>query len=148
MIIDHIEIFVPDRSAAADWYRKVLGFQVVERLLDWAESGPLMISNDGGSQMIALFEGEPQATRPICGIRRLAFRTSGDDFAAFIRSSSTWSDPPLGLDDIEDHSRSVSVYFTDPFGNPLEVTTYDYEVGRRFLDSMRHDSARGRRTGL
>ena len=28
--IDHIELFVPDRYAAAAWYHKVLGLQVVE----------------------------------------------------------------------------------------------------------------------
>ena len=28
--IDHVELFVPDRQEAADWYCRVLGLQVVQ----------------------------------------------------------------------------------------------------------------------
>ena len=62
MKIDHIELFVPSREEAAKWYAKVFGFSVIEEHRDWAvEGGPLMITNDGGDTMIALFRGTPQA---------------------------------------------------------------------------------------
>jgi hypothetical protein len=34
---------------------------------------------------------------------------------------------------VVDHTEAWSVYFTDPFGHHLEVTTYDAEVVRRAL---------------
>jgi len=30
--------------------------------------------------------------------------------------------------EVFDHRKSFSVYFPDPYGNRLEVTTYDYEI--------------------
>lgn len=129
MKIDHVEIFVPDRNQAAGWYKTVLGFQIVERYRDWAKtgSGPLMISADTEREMIALFEGEPQGDHAETGICRLAFRVSGAEFVDFIKSSLRWSEPPLGVDDIKNHERAYSIYFTDPYGNPLELTTYDVD---------------------
>ena len=126
MRIDHIELFVPNREQAAQWYGEVLGFQILEEHRDWAtENGPLMISNDGGSTMIALFKGPPQGEREACGFRRLAFRVPAPEFLRFLESSSAWRRTPLGAEEIKDHEKAVSVYFADPFGNPLEVTTYE-----------------------
>jgi catechol 2,3-dioxygenase-like lactoylglutathione lyase family enzyme len=45
----NIELFVPDQWEAAEWYAKVLGFEVIQEHVHWAKKGgPLMISNDGG----------------------------------------------------------------------------------------------------
>jgi catechol-2,3-dioxygenase len=76
--IDHVELEVPDRYAAARWYQAVLGFEICAEYESWAGAryGPLMISTD------------------------------------------------------DDHGKSFSVYFSDPYGNRLEVTTYDYEAVR------------------
>lgn len=135
MKIDHVELFVPDRHEAAAWYARVLGFEIVEEHLDWAEDGrgPLMISNDGGTTMIALFQGPPQGDEPVRGLRRLAFRVCGAHFAAFVRGSGAWRAEPLGGADVQDHGKAVSVYFTDPYGTPLEVTTYEAQVAKDAL---------------
>ena len=95
----------------------------------------LMICNDE-KQMIALFTGPAQAGHPVRGHRRLAFRVNADEFAQFIQDSVRWSDPPLGTESIQDHGRAISVYFPDPFGNPLEVTTYDYKNAKAFVNSL------------
>lgn len=34
----------------------------------------------------------------------------------------------MSADDVVDHERSYSLYFTDPDGNWLELTTNDYEA--------------------
>lgn len=61
--VDHVELFVPDRHEAAEWYEKALGLKVVRDLEEWAtEGGPLMISGDGGNTMLALFEGEARGS--------------------------------------------------------------------------------------
>lgn len=46
--IDHVELFVPDRHEAAEWYRRTLGLEIVPGYQDWAADpgGPLMISSD------------------------------------------------------------------------------------------------------
>ena len=67
--IDHVELFVPDRYEAARWYEHTLGLQVVPECEPWAAGGgPLMISSDGGSTKLALFEGQPAASAPDGGV--------------------------------------------------------------------------------
>jgi hypothetical protein len=68
--------------------------------------------------------------------RRIAFRVNADEFAQFIQDSVGWSDPPLGRESIRDHARAISVSFEDPFGNLLEVTTYDYKNAEAFVNSL------------
>ena len=134
MKIDHIELFVPDRYKAAEWYAEVLNFEIVGELSGWAdEGGPLMISNDGGNTKIALFEGNSQGEDIVQGFIRLAFRLNAVEFKVFINSSGNWRDNPLTEREIKDHRKAISVYFTDPYGNLLEVTTYDYVVVKRLL---------------
>ena len=107
---------------------------VVEEHRDWAtEGGPLMISNDGGNTMVALFKGAAQDQREVRGFRRLAFRVTASEFLDFLSSSGAWRAKPLGRDNIQDHEKAVSVYFSDPFGNLLEVTTYEHAAVRNAL---------------
>ena len=134
MKMDHVELFVPDRDEAADWYGRVLEFEVLEQHRHWAtERGPLMISNDGGDTMVALFVGEPQGEAEVRGLRRLAFRVSAEEFVRFLERSGRWRDEPLGRDEIQDHDQAISVYFDDPWGTRLEVTTYEAEAARAAL---------------
>lgn len=134
MRLDHVEIFVPARREAAAWYERVFGCAILPEHLDWAtDGGPLMISNDAGETMLALFRGRAQGDAEVRGLRRLAFRVDAGGFLDFLASSSDWRSPPLGAGDVQDHQKSLSVYFSDPWGNPLEVTTYDYAEAREAL---------------
>ena len=89
--------------------------------------GPLMISPDGGRTKLALFTGEAQGRGPRAGFHRVAFRVSATEFLAF-----TARIPGLGLKDarVVDHGGAWSVYFSDPSGQRLEVTTYEVEPVR------------------
>ncbi len=134
MKFDHIELFVPNRAQAAEWYGQAFGFQVMEDFRNWAiEGGPLMISNDGGDTMIALFEGPPQGHEEVRGFRRLAFRVTDAEFLSFMESSGSVLAAPLGPENMKDHEKAISVYFSDPYGNHLEVTTYDHAEVRKAL---------------
>jgi catechol 2,3-dioxygenase-like lactoylglutathione lyase family enzyme len=127
MQIDHVELFVSDREEACRWYGEWLGFEAMPQHADWAASGPLMLTNDDGATMRALFGGEPQAIAQICGWRRVAFRVGGNAFLAWMeryRQSGQSLEGPV------DHGRAWSGYFCDPWLNELEVTTYDYETVR------------------
>jgi catechol 2,3-dioxygenase-like lactoylglutathione lyase family enzyme len=131
--IDHVELEVPDRYAAASWYRTVLGFEICQEYESWARGtyGPLMISTDGGETKLALFAGQPQGQERPIGIRRIAFRIGGDDFLRLIEElDALKGSDAVKRSEITDHGKSFSVYFSDPDGNRLEVTTYDYDVVR------------------
>ncbi len=129
--IDHVELFVPDRHEAARWYERTLGLAVLPQHEDWAADpgGPLMISSDGGGTMLALFTGEPPRDRPTAGFHLVAFRVDGPNFLAFLEHLKTNSVYNDAGDEIrflvpKDHGKAFSVYFNDPWGNQLEVTTY------------------------
>ena len=140
--IDHVELFVPDRQEAARWYGRILGLVVVKEYEHWAKDarGPLMISSDGGSTKLALFAGTSQGLRETAGFHRVAFRVSAASFIGFLERL-----PELDLTDhrgrrvtselVEDHERAFSIYFSDPFGHRLELTTYDYEETRRRIEN-------------
>ena len=131
--IDHVELFVPDRHEAAKWYARVLGLRILPQHEDWSDdpSGPLMISSDGGRTMVALFTGTPQGAAPPTGWRRVAFRVDAAAFVRFLEHGLTngvFDAEGARLEALEvvDHSKAFSVYFCDPWGNRLEVTSYDY----------------------
>jgi catechol 2,3-dioxygenase-like lactoylglutathione lyase family enzyme len=131
--IDHVELFVPERYEAAQWYQEVLGLEIIPGFEFWAEdeNGPLMISSDGGSTKLALFKGEPQGSQIARGHKRVAFRVSGAGFMEFLARLETHniigvSGEPLTTDEVVDHEKSFSIYFVDPYGHNYEVTTYDY----------------------
>ena len=146
--IDHVELFVSDRHEAATWYERVLGLAVLPAYEDWATDphGPLMISSDDGNTKLALFEGHPHGSSDTAGFQLVAFRVPGSAFVEFLRRLS---EVPVsdGKGDrltpaaVVDHEKAYSIYFNDPYGHQLEVTTYEYDVTRRLLgDSGLTDS--------
>jgi catechol 2,3-dioxygenase-like lactoylglutathione lyase family enzyme len=136
--IDHVEVLVPDREEAAAWYERLLGLSKVPRAASWAgdPDGPLMISSDGGQTIVALFRGAPQGAAPPIGFSRLAFRVNAASFLMFVARWEHVGVPESGVPlRIRDHATAFSVYFTDPYGNALELTTYDHEDVRRVRSS-------------
>jgi catechol-2,3-dioxygenase len=120
---DHIHVYVADRSAAEAWYRDVFGFQRVKDLEFWAEGGgPLTIENDSGSVHIALFERTKQPCRSTIALRVTA--------PAYRQWKSHLEQVLGGKFTEEDHQASLSLYFSDPDGNPYEITTYDIAAAR------------------
>jgi catechol 2,3-dioxygenase-like lactoylglutathione lyase family enzyme len=141
--LDHVELFVPNRYEAASWYQRVLGLEIVPEYREWADDphGPLMISSDDGSTKLALFEGQPQDSRPTAGFHLVAFRVDAEGFLAFLRQLGEAKlrddrDRLLTAGAVRDHQKAYSVYFCDPYGHRLEVTTYDYERTREALPAF------------
>ena len=131
--IDHVEIFVPDQYEAARWYQAVLGLEILPQYEHWAATGPLMISSDNGSTMLALFVGEPRGDRPTAGHHRVAFRMDAAGFLDFYHRMTelpVYNDAGKRIDvaKLVDHDQSYSIYFCDPYGNRYEVTTYEYDL--------------------
>ena len=139
--IDHVELFVPDRRAAAEWYERALGLAICSDFEFWADDprGPLMIATADGRSKLALFAGTPGDLRETTpAYRRVAFRVDADGFAAFVRSVGDRDlrdadGGVLSALSVVDHQSALSVYFRDPWGHALEVTTYDVESARSAL---------------
>lgn len=143
--IDHVELFVPDRLAAAAWYQRVLGLAILDEFRDWAgnRGGPLMISSDAGGTKLALFEGSPQGARPTAGFHRVAFRATGEAFIEFIGGIADLGlkdqhDRTVTAESVVDHGKAYSLYFLDPYGHHLEVTTYDHATVHAMLHAGGH----------
>ena len=130
--IDHVHIYVRDRAAAARWYVTVLGLRRDRRFAAWAREvgGPLTLTAADGASHVALFEDDRRAGH--CST--VALRTDGEGFVAFSKRASRLplydkrrrAAPPR----LQDHVQSLSLYFSDPDGNPIELTTYDVVAAR------------------
>ena len=138
--IDHVELTVSDRYEAAEWYRRVFGLEIVPEFKFWAEDprGPLMISTPHGNTKLALFAGEPQGSQRNVGYHLVAFRVGAEAFINFVDllpslNLQNQAGESLTAAHVTDHQRAFSIYFCDPHGNQLELTTYDHEQVKRRL---------------
>lgn len=132
--IDHVHVEVRDRDAAADWYRRVLGLVRHEGSARWADDpmGPLILATRDAKPVLSLFARE---FKPVSRDTTIAFRVTGQQFRDFLGELAGHdlmhkSGRQLTSSDVVDHDLSWSLYFLDPDGNQLEVTTYDYESVR------------------
>ncbi len=131
--LDHVHIRVPDRAQAAAWYREHLGFEPVERFDFWAtgfEGGPLQISADGGSTMLALFEageGHPMVAQET----GVAFSVDAGTFISFARSLPGEIPSPEGRPlvpgDVIDFDMCWAFDLADPWGNRYELNCYEHD---------------------
>jgi catechol 2,3-dioxygenase-like lactoylglutathione lyase family enzyme len=142
--IDHVELFVPDRHEAARWYHRVLGLEMLADYRQWAADpgGPLMISSDRGVTKLALFEGAVRGEGRPAEFHRVAFGVDADAFTAFLRRLESLDlkdhkDQRVTSDSVVDHEQAFSIYFCDPYGHRLELTTYDYAAARAALAELR-----------
>jgi hypothetical protein len=70
----------------------------------------------------------------------VAFRVDGDGFLAFLDrlDSLALTDQrgqPVSRDQAVDHDQAFSLYFCDPYGHRLELTTYDAERVRPVISA-------------
>lgn len=122
--LDHIAIAVRDVEASRRWYADVLGLE--RRHEDtWGEVPTMMAA---GSTMVALFplsaeaeDGAPAPAGGRSGLRHFAFRA---DRANFDRARAELERRGLEVE-FEDHTIAHSIYFRDPDGLALEITTYE-----------------------
>ena len=124
--IDHVALGVRDIEQSAKWYIEVLGF---ERLHEGMWDGvPTFIGK--GKTGIALFPvsshaGSASSARSGIRMLHLAFRAKRENFLAAQRELEK-----RGIDfEFQDHEISHSIYFRDPDGHQLEITTYELEGG-------------------
>jgi catechol 2,3-dioxygenase-like lactoylglutathione lyase family enzyme len=122
--IDHVALSVRDVERSAQWYMGVLGFE--QRHEGMWGGVPTFIGK--GTTSIALFPPRDQVseTAPVGSniqMLHLAFRANRENFLAAQRELQR-----QGIKfHFSDHEISHSIYFRDPDGHQLEITTYELE---------------------
>jgi catechol 2,3-dioxygenase-like lactoylglutathione lyase family enzyme len=120
--LDHVALSARDVARSAQWYTEVLGFK---RLHEDKWNGiPVFVGN--GDAAIALFPaaeegGSASADRAAVRTLHFAFRT---DRKNFLRAQDELKKHAIRFD-FQDHDISHSIYFHDPDGHKIEITTYE-----------------------
>src|SRR4051794_8847509 len=120
--LDHVAISVRDVRRSAQWYIDVLGFK--EEHADIWDGVPTFVGN--GEAWIALFPLPQDAKssgpdRAATRILHFAFRS---DRKNFIQAQEELKKRGISFD-FQDHDVSHSIYFSDPDGHKIEITTYE-----------------------
>ena len=120
--LDHVALGVRDVERSADWYVEVLGFE--RRYQGMWNGVPVFVVRD--KTAIALFpagtdQANPSRSRPRNSMLHLALRADRKNFVAAQRDLTS-----RGIAfHFRDHEISHSIYFRDPDGIELEITTYE-----------------------
>ncbi len=121
--LDHVALAVRDLPAAVAWYCEVLGFQRMHADV-WGEM-PAFVGH--GETAVALFpvegEAQPPPGKSTIAMRHLAFRATRANFDR-AREELKEREIPFAF---EDHKIAHSIYFRDPDGHRLEITTYEVQ---------------------
>ena len=120
--IDHVAVSVRDVERSAQWYIDTLGFE--RRHQGMWEGIPVFIGK--GTTSIALFptkSNETSTSSALGDVRmlHLALRANRKNFLAAQEELKH-----RGIKfEFQDHEISHSIYFRDPDGHKLEITTYE-----------------------
>jgi catechol 2,3-dioxygenase-like lactoylglutathione lyase family enzyme len=118
--IDHVALSVRDVARSAQWYRDVLGLERQHGDV-WGDV-PAFIGR--GTTAIALFpirDHDQKTAHGAIRMRHLAFRADRKNFLVAQDELKQ-----RGIDfEFQDHEISHSIYFYDPDGHELEITTYE-----------------------
>jgi catechol-2,3-dioxygenase len=116
--IDHYAIHVRDLVQSAGWYERVLGFRVLHK---WTTTW--MVGR--GNIRVGLFQRPDAQPLPdpeqLLLISHIAFAIDGDKFEAARRALI---DAGVEVEGPDDSGIAHSLFFKDPDGHELELTTY------------------------
>ena len=115
--LDHVAIAVSDMDRSERFYREVMG---LERVYDEWDPPRVLAARGSGMALFPAGTGD-DAVVGAPGILHFAFRADREAFEA--------AQDALAARGIEfrfsDHGLSHSIYFKDPDGHQLELTTYE-----------------------
>ena len=120
--IDHVAILVRDIDASVKWYKETLGLDHYFKG-EW-DGVPTMIGK--GQTCIALFKtssGNPNPAPDNNTIKmlHLAFKA---DKGNFLKAQQELTAKNINFS-FQDHEIARSIYFKDPDGHMIEITTYE-----------------------
>ena len=118
--LNHIVLYVRDAQRALQFYRDVLGFEIVESMGDQAVF--LRANGSDNHHDLGLFGVGPQAQAlpagPRIGLYHAAWEVAAIEDLAQAREALLQAGALRGE---SDHGNSLSLYAEDPDGNELEV---------------------------
>ena len=118
--LNHAVLYVRDAHRAADFYRRVFGFEVVSE--EFGGRAVFMRAGGGSNHHdLGLFEVGPSAPRPprgSTGLYHLAWEVPTIDDLAAAREALSEAG---ALGGASDHGVSKSLYGADPDGNEFEI---------------------------
>jgi hypothetical protein len=130
--LNHYHIVCPNKFELAEWYKKNLGFEIIQDVEELGErDGPLIISGDGGKTGISIFTHKGSAKKEFAIQCIPSFEISIQDFVTFYREQKKIN-PDVA---VYDHLTSLSIYFFDPMGTRLEFTASNYIEAKSVLES-------------
>ena len=120
--IDHVALSVRDVERSAQWYIDVLGF---ERLHGDVWDVPVFVGkNDAAIALFPVRDHQPSksSASPVpVRVLHFAFRTNRSEF---LKAQQELKERKIQFE-LQDHEISHSIYFDDPDGHEIEITTYD-----------------------
>lgn len=118
--LDHVALAVRDQAASERWYREVLG---LDRLFEqeWGDMPMFLMSSGSGLALFPVRDGEEGAEPSPVRVLHVAFRVDRDNFESAKASLESHGIPFR----FADHDVAHSIYFQDPDGHQLELTTYE-----------------------
>lgn len=123
--LDHVALTVSDIATSVQWYRDVLGLERRHESA-WGDVPAVMCAGDTCLALFAAHTDQPAAmpnADTTLIMKHLAFRV---DRANFKQAQASLKQQGIPFD-YGDHTISESIYFHDPDGHRLEITTYDYD---------------------
>ncbi|MBL9135514.1 MAG: VOC family protein [Verrucomicrobiales bacterium] len=119
--LDHVALYVSDLARSERWYTETLGLRRVHAEV-WGRQPVMLVAGRSG---VALFQARsPALTSPpppaVPGtMSHLAFHVAPSAFASWRTALAA-----RNLDvEFQDHQVTQSLYFRDPDGHQLEITT-------------------------
>jgi catechol 2,3-dioxygenase-like lactoylglutathione lyase family enzyme len=116
--LDHVAIPVTDMNRSIEWYQRVLGLsRRYEK--EWGTDPAFLCA---GESCIALLKNGKNALAPCTPtVRHFCFRL---DRPSFEEAVHTLREMGIPFSE-DDHQISLSLYFQDPDGHWIELTTYE-----------------------
>ena len=120
--LDHAALAVRDVERSAQWYVEVLGFE--RRFEGMWEGVPVFVGL--GRTALALFPAKDARRSPDGTARHVLHLALRADRENFLAAQHDLTSRGIAFH-FSDHEISHSIYFRDPDGHELEITTYDLE---------------------
>ena len=116
--LDHVGLAVADVARSVAWYTDVLGLRRVHEQA-WGDFPAVLEANGSGIALFPRTDGHP--IEPDDPLRHVGFRTSRAELEQ-ARAELTARGMPF---DAGDYGIAWSLYFPDPDGYLVEITTYE-----------------------
>jgi catechol 2,3-dioxygenase-like lactoylglutathione lyase family enzyme len=119
--LDHVALHVQDLQQSIDWYQSVLGMEQRYHYQDTTGHGnPVVLCS--GDACVALFPSSPE--RPVSPFQgHIAMRLTRANFEQ-VQAHLRQLDIDLSF---VHYTRCDSIYFNDPTGYQIELSTYEME---------------------